>query len=82
MPRFFLSPSFLYTYALPLISRSSLLLFFFFFFFLCFQVDLKPISIYNLTTEEVSAAMGTSIEGFFNRADLVTEAMASASVAA
>ena len=50
--------------------------------FCVLQADPKPISIYHPTTKEVSAAMGTLMEGFFDRVDVVAEAMASASIAA
>nr|XP_023891545.1 uncharacterized protein LOC112003569 isoform X2 [Quercus suber] len=46
------------------------------------KVDLEPISIYHPTTEEVFADMGTPMEGFFDGADVVAEAMAFASTAA
>ncbi|XP_065628427.1 uncharacterized protein LOC111985721 isoform X2 [Quercus suber] len=46
------------------------------------KVDLEPISIYHPTTEEVFAGMGTPMEGFFDGADVVAEAMAFASAAA
>ena len=42
----------------------------------------EPLSIYHPTTEEVSAAMGTPMEGFFDEADIVAEAMASNSAVA
>ena len=41
------------------------------------QAEPKPISIYHPMVEEVSVAMGTPIEGFFDRANMVVEFMAS-----
>ena len=41
------------------------------FYFCVPQVDLKPISVYHLMTEEVSTAMGIPMEGFFDGADVV-----------
>ena len=54
---------------------------FFFFFFLNFfiQVDLKPLSVYHPTSGEISIAMGMPMEGFFDGADIVAEAMTSTS---
>ena len=49
------------------------LLFFYFNFFI--QVDLKPLSVYHPTSGEVSIAMGMPMEGFFDGADIVVEAM-------
>lgn len=46
------------------------------------KVDLEPISIYHPMIEEVFAAMGTPMEGFFDGADVVAKAMAFASAAA
>ena len=45
------------------------------------QAELEPISIYHPTAEEVSAAISTPIEGFFDGADVVAEAMAPAAPA-
>ena len=50
-------------------------------FFVCFQVDLEPLSVYHLTTKEISVAMGTLMKGFFDGVDIVVEAMASTSTA-
>ncbi|KAL0004745.1 hypothetical protein SO802_012306 [Lithocarpus litseifolius] len=47
-----------------------------------FEAKPKPISIYHPTAEEISAAMGTPMEGFFDGADVVAEAIATASPAA
>ena len=57
---------------------------FFFFFFLNFfiKVDLKPLSVYHPTSGEISIAMGMPMEGFFNGADIVAEAMTSTSTTA
>ena len=52
----------------------------FFFFFL--KVDLEPLSVYHPTNGEVPAAMGMPIEGFFDEADIMAKAMASASATA
>ena len=52
----------------------------FFFFFL--KVDLEPLSVYHPTNGEVPAAMGMPIEGFFDGADIMVKAMASASATA
>ena len=52
------------------------------FFFHILQAKPEPISINHPTTEEVSAAMGTPMEGFFDGADVVVEAMAPATPAA
>ena len=49
------------------------LLFFYFNFFI--QVDLKPLSVYHPTSGEVLAAIGMPMEGFFDGADIVAEAM-------
>ncbi|KAL4654020.1 hypothetical protein ACB092_01G348000 [Castanea dentata] len=46
------------------------------------QADPEPIFIYHPTTKEVSAAMGTPMEDFFDGANVVAEAMASAFAAA
>ena len=46
--------------------------------FCVLQAELKPISINHPTTKEVSVAMGTPMEGFFNGANVVVETMASA----
>ena len=48
-----------------------------FFFFSCFQADPEPLSVYHPTTEEVSAAMGIPMKGFFDGVDIVAKAMAS-----
>ena len=45
-------------------------------FSFCFQAGPGPLSVYHPTSEEVSAAMGTPIEGFFNGVDIMAEAMA------
>ena len=44
--------------------------------FCVLQAELEPISIYHPTTEEVSTAMGTPMEGFFDGADVVAGALA------
>ncbi|XP_050271871.1 uncharacterized protein LOC126715345 isoform X2 [Quercus robur] len=46
------------------------------------KVDLEPISIYYPTIEEVSATIGTPMEGLFDGVDVVAKAMAFASAAA
>ena len=46
--------------------------------FCVLQAELEPISIYHPTTKEVSVAMGTPMEGFFDGANVVVETMASA----
>ena len=50
--------------------------------FFVLQAELEPISIYHPTTEEVSAAMGTPMKGFFDGVDVVAETMASATTTA
>ena len=52
------------------------------FCYFCFQANPKPISFYHPTTKEVSTAMGTPMEGFFDGANIVAEAIASTSAAA
>ena len=59
-----------------------LFIFFFFFFNFFIQVDLKPLSVYHPTSGEVSIAMGMPMEGFFDGADIVAEAMTSTSTTA
>ena len=56
-----------------------LFIFFFFYFNFFIQVDLKPLSVYHPTSGEVSIAMGMPMEGFFDGADIVAEAMTSTS---
>ena len=46
------------------------------------QAEPEPISTYHPMMEEVSAAIGTPIEGFFDGADVVAQAMASAALVA
>ncbi|KAK9996680.1 hypothetical protein SO802_021366 [Lithocarpus litseifolius] len=46
-----------------------------------FEAKLEPISIYHPMAEEISASMGTSMEGFFDGADVVFETTASATPA-
>ena len=45
------------------------------------QAEPEPISIYHPTAEEISASMGTPMEGFFNGVDVVFEATTSATPA-
>nr|XP_023874071.1 uncharacterized protein LOC111986625 [Quercus suber] len=47
-----------------------------------FEAELEPISIYHPKAEEVSAAIGTPMEGFFDRADMLAESVASTAPAA
>ena len=49
---------------------------FIFFLLHILQAESEPISIYHPTAKEVFTAMGTPMEGFFNRANLVVEGMA------
>ena len=48
---------------------------------LFFYVDLEPFSIYHPTSEEAPTTTSAPMEGFFDRVNVVAEAMASASVA-
>ena len=66
------------TCPLPSFSSSSFPFFKFFFFL---KVDPELLSVYHPTSREFLATMGMPIEGFFNVADIVVEAMASAFVA-
>ena len=50
-----------------------------FFFFYAFRLTLSPFSIYHPMSEEVSAAISTPMEGCFDGADIMSEAMATAS---
>ena len=54
----------------------------FLFFFHILQAEPEPISIYHPMAEEVSTAMGTPMEGFFDGAEVVVEAMAPVTPAA
>ena len=45
------------------------------------QAEPEPISIYHRIAEKVFAAMGTPMEGFFDGADVVVQAMALATPA-
>ena len=64
---------FLYIYVCIFIYHAFLSLLFY-----ILQAEPKPISIYHPTVEEVSAAMGTPIKGFFDRVDVVAETPAAA----
>ncbi|XP_050287237.1 uncharacterized protein LOC126726153 isoform X2 [Quercus robur] len=44
-----------------------------------FEVDPEPLSVYHPTSEEAPTTVSASMEGFFNRANVVAKAMASAS---
>ena len=48
---------------------------------LFFQVDLEPFSVYHPTSEEAPTTTSAPMEGFFDRVNVMAEAMASASVA-
>ena len=45
-----------------------------YFFSFFFQANPKPLSVYYPTSEEVSATIGTPMKGFFDGADIMTEA--------
>ena len=66
---------FSYIYASPLITCSSPSYIFILFHVL--QLEPEPISIYHPMTNEVCAAMGTPMEGFFDEANVVADAMTS-----
>ena len=63
-----------------------LLLFYYFYLFIYFlfflKVDPEPLSVYHPMSREFPTAMGMPIEGFFNEADIVADAIAFAFVVA
>ena len=75
MPHFFLSFSlYIYIYIYVRISTYHAFLSL---LFCVLQAEPELISIYHPMAKEVFVAMGTPMEGFFNRADMVAETMAS-----
>ena len=58
--------------ASSLVTNSFVRLFFFFFF--AFQDEAEPVSVYDPTVEELSASIGTPMEGFFDGANVVFKA--------
>ena len=66
---------------IPALFLPFLLLLFLFKNFFFLKVDPELLSVYHPTSREFLATMGMPIEGFFNVADIVVEAMASAFVA-
>ena len=70
---------FFFLHAYLSLLNIHLLSFSFFFFFYAFRLTLSPFSIYHPMSEEVSAAISTPMEGCFDGADIMSEAMATAS---